>query len=217
MGRLVFEEADHFVDVEIIVAQHDVDLVQEHQLVVRIVDHFLGPLPRGGCRRDIPGPVLGFPGEPLPHGGHGHEIGEPFEDGALSGFPLSLHELDDADFHTVTDTSGDDTHGGRGLALALARMDHQQAAFLGLGGEDFVLGFLVLAPFFIGARVDFVFGQLFGHPPLSSLISANSAAAVLDRGCQSPRPIASSNRSAISLKADGLLSSINDRTRPSRK
>jgi hypothetical protein len=58
-------EIDHLVDIKIIVAQRDVDLVQKHELDLGVEDLFLGDAPAVLRRRDIALAVLRFPGEAL--------------------------------------------------------------------------------------------------------------------------------------------------------
>ena len=47
VGRLLFaQEFQHVVDGEVVVAQHDVEFVEQHQAVAIVADQFLGALPR---------------------------------------------------------------------------------------------------------------------------------------------------------------------------
>jgi hypothetical protein len=60
VGRLlVAQEGQHFIEIEIVVAQHDVEFVQQHHAMAVIADHLLGAFPAGGraqqCRARGPG------------------------------------------------------------------------------------------------------------------------------------------------------------------
>src|SRR5712671_3180960 len=89
-----------------------------------------------GLRLDA-GAVLGVPGEPLPHGAAGDEIGEAGEHGALAGAPGPLDELHDTDPHAVAEAAQYHAESGGRFTLAGTGVDDQQAAFLGLGRQHF--------------------------------------------------------------------------------
>ena len=63
-GRFLgLEERHHFADIEVVIAQGDIDLVQQDEPHIRVTDHAFGGLPPGPGRCDIAVAVLGFPGE----------------------------------------------------------------------------------------------------------------------------------------------------------
>lgn len=68
VGFLGGEEFDDFVDVDVVVADRDVDFVEEDHFVGHIEDQFLGFGPSGLSHFGIAGFVLGFPGEAFAHG-----------------------------------------------------------------------------------------------------------------------------------------------------
>jgi hypothetical protein len=63
---------------------------------------------------------------------------------ALAGAHPALDELDDGALHVVSDAAEDHAKGGGRLALALAGVDDDQTALVGLGGHDLVAGGLLL-------------------------------------------------------------------------
>ena len=63
---------------------------------------------------------------------------------ALAGAPGALDELHDAHPEAVADGAEDHAEGGGGFSLALAGVDDEQPALLGLGGEDLVARLLLL-------------------------------------------------------------------------
>src|SRR6185437_626821 len=67
--RFFFLQEGHDVsDIEIIIAQRDIDFVEQHQPDVRVPDQFLGLLPAGAGGGNVAGAVLGLPGKALAHG-----------------------------------------------------------------------------------------------------------------------------------------------------
>src|SRR6185312_8305805 len=85
------------------------------------------------------------PGEALAHRLDRYKLRKFQQNVAFAGRPGALHELHHADLEAMTDGAKDHAEGGRRLALALAGMDDQEAALLGLGGEDATARRLLLA------------------------------------------------------------------------
>ena len=161
VGRLVVaQERDHFVDRQIVVAEHDVEFVEQHDLVLAGGDDRLGALPGGAGRGEVALAILGLPGEALAHRVDRHEVAEFLQRDALAGLPLALDELDDGDRHAVAEGAEDHAEGGRRLALALAGVDDQQALLDRLGGDDLVARRLLLAHLLGVAGVEFGFGHV---------------------------------------------------------
>ena len=59
------QELDDFINVQIVIAQRDIDLVQQHEINLWVQNHFLGLFPSRTRRRDVTFAVLGFPCEAL--------------------------------------------------------------------------------------------------------------------------------------------------------
>src|SRR3546814_291549 len=134
--RALAEKVHHLAERQVVVAQRNVDLVEQDHVVGATlfgikgaaagVDHLLGGLPgrRGGG--DVARAVLGIPGEALAHRLDGHLIAEALQRGALAGLPLALPELHDADPHAVAQRAEHQAEGSRRLALALAGLDDEE-------------------------------------------------------------------------------------------
>ena len=214
---LVFQRLEHLLEGQVIIAQYDIEFVENYHVIARIGDHFLGCLPRPARRGDIAGAVLGVPGEALAHGLQCDELGEAGENGAFAGLPHALDELDDPDPHAVANRPDRQAEGGGRLALALAGIDDDEAAFFRLGRQDFVPGRLLLRHLLGVTAVEFGFAEPFRilHGPSPRLPPANSDNmpwAAFERGRHRPRVCASSKRSLISLSAAGLCSAMKART-----
>ena len=78
------------------------------------------------------------------------DVGLLAEEGFLAGIRTAFDELHDTDLEAVAERPGDDTESGARLALAVAGIDDQHAAFF-LGGIDLAVddGFLLLHAFFV--------------------------------------------------------------------
>src|ERR1700709_1137395 len=75
--RLFFpQERDDLSDIEIVVAQRDVDFVEQHELNIRVPDQFLGFLPARPGGSNVARLVLGLPGKTLAHGVELAKIGK---------------------------------------------------------------------------------------------------------------------------------------------
>ena len=59
------QELDDFINVQIVIAQRDIDLVQQHEINLWVQNHFLGLYPSRTRRCDVTFTVLGFPCEAL--------------------------------------------------------------------------------------------------------------------------------------------------------
>src|SRR5258706_1102729 len=64
---LVLQERDDLVDIKLIVAQRDVDLVEHDHAQALIGDQLLGLFPAGLGGRNVAGTILGFPSKTLAH------------------------------------------------------------------------------------------------------------------------------------------------------
>src|SRR2546430_979763 len=64
-GLFVAQKTQHRFDRQIVVAQHDVELIQQDHAVAIVADQLLGALPAFRRRRDIAFPVLRFPAKAL--------------------------------------------------------------------------------------------------------------------------------------------------------
>src|SRR5579872_5586246 len=93
---LVFQEFDDLIDVKIIVAKRDVDLVENDHAQAGIGDQSFGFFPACARRRDIAGAVLRFPGKTFAHRVKPAEIAKMAgQEPPLAGIPCALDELDD--------------------------------------------------------------------------------------------------------------------------
>ena len=57
------QELDDFINVQIVIAQRDIDLVQQHEINLWVQNHFLGLFPSRTRRCNVTFAVLGFPCE----------------------------------------------------------------------------------------------------------------------------------------------------------
>src|SRR3954447_20223752 len=105
IARLALQHGHDLVERQIVVAQHDVQLVEQHHPVGWVGDHIPGRFPGGAGGGDVAGAVLRVPGEPLPHRAAGDEIGKPRQHGALAGVPGALDELHHPDPEPVPDAA----------------------------------------------------------------------------------------------------------------
>jgi len=191
---------------QVVVAQHDVELVEQHQPVGRIGDHRLGRLPRLARGGDVAGAVLGVPSEALTHCPTGHKIAESFKRHALTGGPHPLYELDDADPHAVAKTTQNHTESGGRLTLTFAGMHDQKPTLLGLGGQHALACRPAPRHLLVMASVDLLLGV--GKIAHSLLHSASDSRALLLRGHHNRRSIASAKRRRVSSSAAGLCSAM---------
>ena len=168
-GGAVFQRFNDLVERQVVVAQADVEFVEQDHLVVGVGDQFFCPVPGLAGGGKVALAVLGFPGEAIAHGVDRDLIGEMFEDVALAGVPFAFDELDDADLEAVGDAAEYHAEGGSGFALALAGVDDEQALFIGVRLDQLVAGRLFLFHLFgvIGVALGLghevgLFGS-FGH------------------------------------------------------
>src|SRR4051812_44804967 len=211
--RLVAQDGQHFLQREVIVAQHDVEFVQQNHLDRGVADQGDGLIPGGAGGGDIALAALSFPGEAFAHGVDRDLIGEALKHYPLPGFPLPLDELDDPDLEAMPYRPHHHAERRCGLALALAGMDDQKPLLQGLGRDHPVARRLLLRHLFGVTGVDLVFGHAFGLHGVSPRASLSSISyAALDLGRQRPRDSASASRSAISRNAAGLAPAMKFRT-----
>ena len=136
--------SDHRVQVEILVAQRDIELVEDHQPECRVGHELerLCPGPLGGG--DVALEVLGLPGKALAHGVPGHLVAERDESIALRGVPRALDELHDADPMATAEHAQREPEGGGGFALAGPGVDDEKPFLDRLAGDLGVLHRLAL-------------------------------------------------------------------------
>src|SRR6516162_6495601 len=213
--RLGLQCRDDFVERQVVVAQHDVELVEQHQPVGAIGDHRLGRLPRLARGGDVAGPILGVPGEALAHRPASHELTEPLERDALAGGPHALDELDDADPHAVAETTQHYPKCGGRLAFSLTGMDDQQPTLLGLGGQHALACRLAPRHLLVVTTVDLLL--CVGEITHGAFHLARASPALLLRGRHNPRSIASAKRWRVSASAAGLCSAMKSRTASSAR
>src|SRR5712691_1772927 len=91
------QRSDDRGEIEIFVAQRDVELVEDHETECRIAHELERLRPGALGRRDVALEVLRFPGETLPHREPRDLLAERGERVALGGMPRPLDELHDAD------------------------------------------------------------------------------------------------------------------------
>ena len=205
---------DDIEERQIVVAQDDVELVEQHQPIGRVSDHRLSRFPRLARGGGVAGAILRIPGEALTHRPAGDEVAEALECQALAGGPHSLDELDDAHWQTVTETAQHHPKGGGRLPLPFSGVDDQQAPLLRLGGQHALARRLAPRHLLVVAPVDLLFGlDEIAH---DTLHWARAPRTLLLRGRHSPRSIASAKRRRVSARAAGLCSAIKPRTASSQ-
>lgn len=59
--------AEHLIQRDVVFHQHDVEFVQQHEVVARIGEHAARNVPGCLCGSDVERAVLGFPGEAFAH------------------------------------------------------------------------------------------------------------------------------------------------------
>ncbi len=183
-------------------------------------DELLGARPCGFRCRDVAGAILGLPGEAFAHDMQRRELGKFGQQLRFAGLPgRRLDELHDGDGPAVADVAEDHAKRRRRLALAGAGVDDDQALVARLRRHHLVARRLVLAHLLVVAGVGFVIARGVRHAAVSFSIAlsavsvASIPAALFERGCQSPRRIASWKRLAVSLSAEGFASAMKARTR----
>src|SRR5258706_11163340 len=162
----VFQERDNLVDVKIVVAQSDVDLVEHDHAQARIGDQLLGLFPAALGSRDVAGTVLGFPGKTLAHGMELAEFTEMRgQKPALAGIPRAFDELHHRAGKTMRDASQDHAEGGGGFSLAGAGVNDDQSLLAALFGHHPVASGFLLGHFgcMAGVLADILFGNHSRH------------------------------------------------------
>ncbi len=155
--------------------------------------------------------ILGFPGETFAHDVQRRELGKFRQQFRFAGLPgRRLDELHDGDRPAVADVAEDHAERRRRLALAGAGVDDDQALVAALRRHHLVARRLVLAHLLVVAGVGFVIARGVRHAAVSFSIAlsavsvASIPAALFERGCQSPRRIASWKRLAVSPERGGI-------------
>src|SRR5262245_42556697 len=120
----VLKEIDDLGDVEIIIAQCDVDLVEHDHAQGLVRDQLLGLLPAGAGRSDVARAVLRFPGKAFAHRMELAELAKmPGQEPPFAGVPRALDELHHGARHAMRDAAQDHAEGRGGFSLARAGMD----------------------------------------------------------------------------------------------
>ena len=164
----------HGVEIEIVVAEHDVELVEHHEAIGGVGQELLRRLPRLARSSEVALAVLRVPGEAFAHHADRDEVGEALQHRTLAGRPLPLHELHHAHLHAVADGACREAEGSGRLALALAGVDDEQALLDGLGGQHALARRLALAHLLGMAPVELSLG-LVRHQSASCLPSRSAA------------------------------------------
>ena len=181
LGLFVDQELHDLVDVDIIIANGDVDLVQQDHLVRRVADQLFRLLPSGLCHLDVARAVLCFPREALTHRVELADIAELGVDQiTLAAIHATLDELHHGAFHVGSNAAEDHPERGRAFALALARMHDDQTFLVGLGRHDLITGGFLLCHL-CGVAIG-----IYGHSGLTSDCSSTVRAHA--PGCKSGRP-----------------------------
>src|SRR5690348_14050409 len=120
------ERGDDGAEVEIVVAQRDIELVEDNEGKARVGHELprLRPGTLGG--RDITRTILRLPGEALAHRVPGDLIAKAGERVALGRMPRALDELHDADAMAAAEHAQGEAEGGRRLPLAGAGVHDQK-------------------------------------------------------------------------------------------
>jgi hypothetical protein len=77
-------------------SQHDVELVEDDYVQLRVLEHVLGRVPGGARGGDVARAVLGLPGEAFAHDLEGYLLRKALEQMTLAGVAPALDELHDA-------------------------------------------------------------------------------------------------------------------------
>src|SRR5262249_11732748 len=138
------ERRDDASEVEILIAQRDVELVEDHEIEA-LVGHELERLRPGALgRRDIPREVLRLPGESFAHRMPCDLLAERGQSITLGRVPGALDELHDADTLAAADHAQGKPERRRGFSLAGPRMNDEEPFLHGLAGDLGVLHGLAL-------------------------------------------------------------------------
>ena len=139
IGPARFQCRDNALERKIVVAERDVQLVENDEVEARIGHQLLRLAPSALGRRDVAAEILRLPGEALAHGVPGDLIAELGQRVALGRMPGALDELHHADPLAAAEHAQRKPERRRGLALAGAGMDDQQALLDGLARHLLVL------------------------------------------------------------------------------
>src|SRR5450830_1909761 len=134
-GRTGDQIGDHHVDVEVAVFEGDVQFIEQHQTDSRIAQEAPGLLPRQLGLGDVAFAVLGVPGVAFAHGVKLHLRGKTAQEFFFSRLHRPFDELHHAHRHAVAHGADHHTQAARALALAVARVDNDDADRL-VGGGD---------------------------------------------------------------------------------
>src|SRR5207245_3210747 len=125
-GPAAGERREDSAEVDVIVAQCDVELVEHQQLDRRIL-HQLGRAGPGTLRScDITCAILGFPGKAFAQRVPFDLIAKTLDRAAFAGLPGALAELYHAALKAAPDGAQQKAKGRRRFALALSGVDDEQ-------------------------------------------------------------------------------------------
>ena len=181
--------------VEIVVAQRDVQFVQHQQAEAGALHHLHRALPGALGGGDVAGAVLRLPGEALAHRVPFDQVAEAGEGVALAGGPGALDELHHADRPAAPEHAQREAERRRGLALAGAGVDHQQALLDGLGRHLGVLHGLALGHLLAVARLVVGHFTTIGSP---ATMNTTRSARAATRWCSRPASSRNARASALS-------------------
>src|SRR5262249_38634870 len=138
------QSRDHLVQRQMVVAQRDIELVENHERKTRVGHQLLrlGPGALSCCH--VSGDILRLPGEARTHRVPRHLIAEFLKRIALRAVPATFDELHDADALASSEHAEREAEGCRRFALAGAGVDDEQALLELLAGDFLVLHRLAL-------------------------------------------------------------------------
>ena len=119
-----------------VVAQRDVELIEDEQPDGRVGHQLLGLGPGALGGGDVARAILRLPGEPLAQRVPYDLIAEAIHGDALAGVPGALAELHDADAEAASERAQQQTECRGRLALPLAGVNDEQALLDGLAATS---------------------------------------------------------------------------------
>ncbi len=155
LGRAIFDGVENLLGIQVVVSQHVGELIQHHQIVMRISQHALTFLPDCRCCLDICLSILRFPGKSSPH--NMEFDAERLQSVVLTIIPLALNELRDANGFSVTNRARCRTKGCGGFSFTVTGEDYQDPFLLRCrrhAGINLLFQFLLTlaVPVIIGSR-----------------------------------------------------------------
>ncbi len=143
-GRTPAKCGEDLGQVEPAVLERVGEFVEDHEIDGRVGERTLRLFPRSLSGGGILRGILRLPGEAFAHHVPSH-VRLPAEEGFLAGVGTALDELDHDGGEAVAERARQHAEGGRGLALAVASVDQEDAARRP-GSADFRVDDFLLAP-----------------------------------------------------------------------